>query len=504
MINAKKVVILKEFSIENERILMKDFQIIKILRRFSKPEMKSFGKFVNSPYYNTSEATSKLFDALKIYYPDFSGERLTKQRLFEEVYGNRKYSNELFNKLASNLIKLSLEFITVTNNTLKQYALVRGLRKKQLGSLFKSHFKKIERELEYDNVNEGDTVYQMLVNMENANYNLDTDNYFGWEISGMRHMELNTLYFLERVAANYIEKTNIGITEEIKKSRIITRLNDNIDYEGLYKQISSSELFYKRRLMHYLSMILLHKTRNEQFYREIKASLFDTPLWDVDIINLGFIYLLDFITYKVKAGDDSYLHERHLVYKKIEHDSFASGSVKIIFTFFRNFILSGLNTGDYKWSNYVLSRYIDEIEGKGNTGIKFYFESLIAFHEKDFQKALISINKLDTKHLAIDKFGLFVDIRFLKFKIYFELNLIEESLSMIDSFEHYLKKDTKINTSVKPSYSGFVKYYKKLIHCRIREDYSSLGYMKEKLQKDKANEKKWLLKKAEEMEVSTK
>lgn len=480
---------------------MKNSQIIKILRTFSRAEIKSFEKFVNSPYYNTSSATAGLFDALRSFYPEFSGEHLTRQRLFKDVYGNRNYSNVLFNKLSSNLIKLSLEFITLTNNTLPKYALLRGLRKKGLGSLFRSNFSRAEKELEHLNVNEGDAVYQMLINMENANYNLDIDNYYGFEISGMRHMELNTLYFFERVAANYLQKTNIATSGEIQMSKIITKLNDNIDYEGLYRQISGSNLYYKKRLLHFLSMVLLHKNRDEKFYREIKASLFDTPLWDVDIINLGFIYLLDYITYKIKTGDDSYLHERHEVYKKIEQDSFASGSVKIIFTFFRNFVLSGINAGDFKWAKYVLNKYIDEIEGKGNTGLKYYFEALIEFHEGNFQSALNSINKLDPKKMAVDKFGLFFDIRFLKFKIYFELNYIEESLTLIDSFEHFLKKDTKINKSVKPSYAGFLKYYKKLVQCRIKEDYSSTVLLAEKLQKDKANEKKWLLKKLNEMAV---
>jgi hypothetical protein len=478
---------------------LKDSLIIKILGTFTEPEIRAFEKFVNSPYFNTSEATTKLFGAMKTYYPWFSDENLTKQKLFISVYGKREFNNLLFNKLSSNLIKLSLEFLTLRNNSLEKYALLRGLRKKGLGSLFRSQFARTEKELERGNVNEGDTVYQMLINMENANFNLDTDNYTGFEISGMRHMELNTLYFLERAAANYIQKTNIGLAPELEKKRIISKLNDCIDYEGLYEKISDSELFYKKRLLHFLSMILLHKNKDEQLYSKIKASLFDTPLWNVDIINLGFIYLLDFITYKIKAGDDSYLHERHEVYQKIEQDSFASGNVKIIFTFFRNFILSGINTGDFEWSKYVLNKYIDEIEGKGNTGMKHYFEALIEFHEGNFRLSLELINKVDLKKLTVDKFGMFFDIRFLKFKIYFELNLIEESLAMIDSFEHFLKKDTKINRSVKPSYVGFVKYYKKLIKCRITEDYSSLGLIREKLQKEKANEKKWLLKKLDEL-----
>ena len=113
---------------------MKDFRLIKILRTFSKVEMKSFGKFVNSPFFNTSKATMQLLQALKKYYPAFSGVGLTREKLFAEVYGERKYSSVLLNKLASNLIKLSLEFITISNNPLKQYSLLRGLRKKSLGS----------------------------------------------------------------------------------------------------------------------------------------------------------------------------------------------------------------------------------------------------------------------------------------------------------------------------------------------------------------------------------
>ncbi len=478
---------------------MKDFQLIIILRTFSKAEMAAFERFVNSPYYNTSTATAQLLAALKKFYPDFSGNDLTKEGLFAEVYAGRKYNRVLLNKLASNLIKLSLEFLTVSNNPLKPYSLLRGLRKKGLGSLFRSTLNRTQKALERENLNEGDTVHQMLVKMENANFNLDTDNYLGFEVSSMQHMELNTVYFLERVAANYIKKTNIAVSEEAEENKIIKHINSSINYESLYEEVSGSQLYYKKRLLHYLTMILLHKNRDERHYRKIKATLFDTKLLDVEVINLGYIYMLDFITYKIKSGDSSYLQERHTVYKKIEAESFASGNVKIIYTFFRNFILSGINTGDFRWSKYVLEKYINEIEGKGNTGIRFYLEALIFFHEGIFEGALNSINKLDLKKLMMDKFGLFFDIRFLKFKIYFELDLIEESLALIDSFEHFLKKDERINASLKPSYYGFIKYYKKFTRCRIREDYSAIASSIEKIQREDVHEKKWLIKKAAEL-----
>ena len=478
---------------------MKDFQLIKILKTFSKDEMKSFRKFVNSPFFNTSKSTVQLFSALNDFYPNFSSEKMNRQGLFSRVYGNRKYSAVLFNKLASNLIKLSLEFIRITNNPLKQYSLLRGLRKKRLDNLFRSYLNKTEKELERENLNEGDTVYQILINTEKANFNLDSDNYQGFEISNIRNLELNILYFFERVAGIYIEKTNIAVTQGPNNRSIIKYLDNSIDYEVLYEQISASDLFYKKRILHYLSMILLHKTRNEKFYRQIKASLFDTVLWDVDVINLAYIYLLDFITYKVRTGDDSFLLERHSVYKKIEQDCFVTGKVKIIFTFFRNFILSGINTGDFSWSKYVLNRYIKEIEGKGNSGIKYYFDALILFNDGKYESALNAIKKMDLKNLAMDKFGLSFDIRFLKFKIFFELRSIEDSLAMIDAFEHYLKNDDKLNNTVKPAYKNFIKFYKKLVTCMIKEEYSGLENIKHDLQKEKTTEKKWLLRKIDEM-----
>lgn len=479
---------------------MKDSRLIKILKTFSKSEMRSFEKFVLSPFYNTSEATSKLFGLIKNFYPDFNSRDFTKEKLYEGIYGKRKFSNELINKLVSNLIGLSLNYIAVSNNSLKQYNLLRGLRKKRLDGLFKSNFKNISKELEKKNVNEGDIIYQMLINMENSNYNLDADNYTEYNVSNFRFLELSTLYFFERLASNFIEKTNVASGTGGDHRKIINIINANIDYANIHKEIITSGLFHKNRLAHLLKMILLHNTRDDRYYNDIKASLFDVPLENTEVISLGYIYLLDHITYKIKSGDSSFLYERHQVYKKIERDFFASGSMKIIFTFFRNFILSGINCGDFEWARYILDKYLNDIEDKGNTGIEYYFDALISFHAGDFEGALAYISKLDLKKMVMDKFSMFFDIRFLKFKIYYELEYIEEALAMIDSFEHFLKKGNKLNKYIIPPYTSFIKIYKMLIMCRIKEDFPDAGKIRKKILSGRPQENKWLLKKAEELD----
>src|SRR5512138_2602837 len=102
----------------------------------------------------------------------------------------------------------------------------------------------------------------MLINQENANLNLDTDNYYGFSVSSMRHMELNILYFLERYAATYLEKTNIKVTPESEKNNVILKLDKNINFEAIYTEIQNSNLVHKNRLLQFLSMILLSKTKD--------------------------------------------------------------------------------------------------------------------------------------------------------------------------------------------------------------------------------------------------
>ena len=82
-----------------------------ILRSFSKKEIKEFGLFVESPYYNTSEATTKLYYEIIKFYPAFSSRNYDKEYLFSKVYPGGILKEDLLRKLLSNLIKLTNEFL---------------------------------------------------------------------------------------------------------------------------------------------------------------------------------------------------------------------------------------------------------------------------------------------------------------------------------------------------------------------------------------------------------
>lgn len=87
-------------------------------RLLSAEEVKSFGKFVNSPYFNSYTTIIKLFDYLKSKHPDINGSDITKINIHKAVYGRSKYTDTRVRKLLS-------AFTSVFENFLLQERLKR-------------------------------------------------------------------------------------------------------------------------------------------------------------------------------------------------------------------------------------------------------------------------------------------------------------------------------------------------------------------------------------------
>ncbi|MBL0108769.1 MAG: hypothetical protein IPP52_16165 [Ignavibacteria bacterium] len=47
--------------------------------------MKKFGEMISSPYFNKQTPLIKLFDQIKIYYPEFRNEGLRKEIVYSGI-----------------------------------------------------------------------------------------------------------------------------------------------------------------------------------------------------------------------------------------------------------------------------------------------------------------------------------------------------------------------------------------------------------------------------------
>ena len=89
--------------------------IIKILKTFSKQDMKEFGLFVRSPFFNTNQSVIKLFEQIKKYHPEFDDKIQGKELLFEKTFGKIKYDDSFMRVTVFRLLELAKEFLIHRN-----------------------------------------------------------------------------------------------------------------------------------------------------------------------------------------------------------------------------------------------------------------------------------------------------------------------------------------------------------------------------------------------------
>lgn len=483
---------------------MVDSAFINILKTFSKAEIRGFSRFVNSPYFNTSANTALLYEEIKKFYPSFGGKDFTREKLFAVIYPGKKNSKDLMNRLLSNLIKLAEKFISLESGRYEKQNLLYGLRQKKLYGHFLSAKKKYEKNSKLNLFEDEDVMQHLLLDDEYGNYFLDTDKYINWDLHTDLSMEYHLIHFLYKVSQVFRQKTFYS-TQKDRNRNAAFHLEECMDLKKLYSTVKSSEIKNKELICHYLTLVIMNSTKDKQLYEEIKTYIFSNKqINSTRSIYIGYIYMLDLLSDVLKntTGEERryYLKEKNLVYKKIESVYFATGKVKMLFVFFRNFILSGINTGDLKWSEYVFNKYIRDVREKGNESVGKYYESLILFHKGKFEDALQKLSLLKSEKFQMDKNLYFYDIRILRLMLYYELNYLQEALSNADAFVHMLNKSSKMPVAHKASASYFATGYKKILACRMDNNTSSLPAAIKKISAERSYYgKTWLLNKAAEM-----
>jgi len=171
---------------------MENYNVVKILKSFSKKEIILFERFLLSPYFTEgknirSKIVVKYFKLLKGFYPSFDFKEFTKEFMFSRLYPNLKYKDEVMRKINSDLLKLEEEFLIQLELEKDEIGsrkfLINQLIERDLGSLFNKSFDSM---INYLNGTERDTefFYQTYISWEKYLYfYIGKKNYYKLEDS---------------------------------------------------------------------------------------------------------------------------------------------------------------------------------------------------------------------------------------------------------------------------------------------------------------------------------
>jgi len=464
---------------------MLNSQLFKILRTFSKEEMKEFEKLVASPFFSTGRNLIQYYKSVKKFYPNFNDEKLNEKFIFNSLYPGKLFSKDIINKLTTDLMTLSIEYLkqlSLKRNPVITYSNV-SLEAKERNLDFLA-VKLINHADSLVDKNKIDANYysrmETIIDVkQKLQYNSKTETEINNVVCNIiikKFMYLGSSYKINSYVLNLRSK-------KLNYKNFLTLFLDSTDIEYILEHYDFKNTPEDKFLLINIYSILCYKFLDKDVYFDkLKETIFSSrDFLEIKFLNNYIMILKNAATLKVNIfNQHKYNKEIFEIIKfSLKNKTYINPILNCFPKIeFLSYFLSGFNLGKYKWSDKFLNDFKNELKSDEREDAFYYCKSLLTFINKDFDNTLIYLNKIDTK----DDFEKAL-VYYVKSAVYFEQGFIEESKDLLNTYSKFIKRIDNVERYRLTSYSNFIRCIRLLIRYKETNDWEYLHDLKILLEK---------------------
>ena len=480
---------------------MRDSKLVEMLGMFSKGEMKSFEKFVISPYFTAGRSVEGLFNILKKYHPEFDSANIEREKIFKKLFPREKYNEKKLKNITSSLIKLAEQFMVIDDLKKNPYEFELKLFdhywKNENLKLFYSTLKSLEKkvdDLPFDHINAyyykekilgNKTGYFLKINRPDKGIPLIAET-----------AEYNTLTFLVKfIKANNYKSRIPGTFKAGMDDVLIDTVWKNMDLDTImadlrekkYSHLWLLELYYNvSRFSHDINDVdSFHKAREiygknkEKFSRSEKHFI------------LG-----DFTAFCIRkfvSGSTDFFRIEFDIAKEFKDENvlIPDDSTALQLLQYRNIVLCAIKVKEYKWLEEFIRDCTPLLRPPYRESMKYFATAKLEFERGNYEKCLENASKVQ-----YDMFTYKLDIKILLLMTYFELALFDQAESMMDTYRHYLKNNKEFSAKYLRKFNDFINIYSALFKAGSTGNPEDHGYLLKKVEDIKdLPARRWLIEK---------
>lgn len=475
---------------------------IKLISTFSKEEFEKFGEFINTPYHNKNNKIVKLFSLLKEHYPVFDSEDLTKEDLFFNLTGERKYRESYIRNLLSDLGIMAEKFLQIemiSSNFEYERMLIEELKERDLADLTEKKLKAFEKKT--DQIKSRDQDYYMNKNFiyEMKSFMMVdktlTDSFRKEQLAGI--IKLFMIILMENSFYLRVEEQRVSIKHNFDF------LKNSLDYINNHiNDFKDSPLLL---IYFYLSMYFIYE-RDEKYFKEARKQFKKnySKISKVDKKNMYSIFQVYYLD-KIDKGDKSI--DKEFLELMLEMVRFNVLSHKkgdsINLNLYRNILIFCVMRNEKKILKAFIREHLDHVSRESRKCIGAYSNAYLNFLEGNFEKTLELCNDINFNELLIstnDNLFFKSDIKTLTLKCLYELKSFENSISYIDAYRHFIRSSGLIREDVRKRYLDFLNAMSELIRLNLKFDEYKFVKFRERITGTPMAQNEWLISKIEQMD----
>lgn len=480
---------------------MHSAKFIKVLKTFSPIEFKTFGIFLNSPYFNSEKLPVKLFELLRKFYPEFSENSLLKEKIFAKLYPGKPFNDKLIRNISSDMLKLAETFLLSELNSKDQLKprlqLMNEFSKRKVIPLYERNLEKTEKLLGNIEIKDIE-YYKIKLDVEKskrAHNIMHKDIYIDQSNSDQEISDLVTIVSLLELIYR-----NLQMVNNQKKFSYIYKpaFEEEIDHFLNNGGSRFLEIEYIKYLYYTYKLL---KTQDEQYYKLLKNLLNgDFENLPRDIVRDIYISLTNYCYIRISRGDDDFIKELFLNNREmVSNDLLTNSAGNIPNVFFMNTVTTGLESNEVEWVEIFIEENYVKLKDDSKEDTLNFCRANLCYYKGDYDGAFRNLSKVTTDDMTYKH-----NVRSLLLKLYFESNEIEPFLFHIDSYKHFITGNKLVFEKIKDSINNYINFSKKIFcikHKIGKVDQNDLPILKrEIIECTPIINRPWLLRKINEIE----
>ncbi|HMR42414.1 MAG TPA: hypothetical protein PKC40_01205 [Saprospiraceae bacterium] len=460
---------------------MEDTLLIKVWERLSPVELKSFEKFIRSPFFNQREDVTRLYDWL---VKNEKKQGLQKEAAFAFAYPGQDFHDQNFRLLLSYFFRLVEQFLSL------QHILPDKLLLKQhLAEAYQAHgltdnalrvVRQSRQILEKDTF-ENVARLEWQYNLRFHEFKFDTEQHLlnAADLQALSD-DLDLIYLSKKLRQICMLLNNKAV---YKTHFEIGFLNEIINY------IEQKELIAHPSVgVYYFAYLTLSGHREEQHFRQFKKSLFEKAgSFPPEELHELHLLAINYCVRKLNEGNQLFFPEVLELYKEgLRTGTLLDNGLLSRFTYY-NIVVAAIKTGDFSWAEDFIYSYKNSLEKRYRESIFSFNLARLEYSRKNYDTAMKLLQKANYRDVLFS-----LATKTLALKIYYELDEFDLLQSHLEAMKKFISRKHVIGYH-RDNYLNIVRYTQKLTGLNYYSK-KSVSDLRQQIENEEIlTEKEWLL-----------
>jgi len=475
-------------------------KLLVLLQSFSRYELKSFHKFILSPFHNENSDLVKLFEIIdhelqQTGWDKNQNSKLGKNIVWKKIRGNAKYQDEQLRRLCSDLTKKAYEFLAfnqMKKNPINEIIyLLPNINTPQLNKHFQGSTRQAQLIHEKSNLQNADFHFSnyKIKYQQHLNIEKNTTKLPSFEKFEESDYHLDAYYIIHKLKnyCDYLAYKNIAAVEP--SIHLFPDFIENIKNSDYINEPCIKSFYYITKMLSF--------PEEEMFFQKAKSTLEKNGDYFSQLeLNTIYIYLKNYcIDTKINNGQFTYFHQLFDIFKTLlkSEINFTNGMLDP--REYKNIITVGLHIKEFNWTENFIQQYTNRLPKESQDNDLNYNLAKVYFHQEQYEKVIEQLREVEYKNLTYALGG-----KLMLLKTYYELDEMSPLSSLLDSYSIYLRRNKLISKELKQQYLNVLRFTRKLAST-APYDKKGIQKLKEQINNCKAlAAKSWLLEKVAELE----